>query len=940
MIKINNFFKNQLFTLFITLLFVSFGYLDCLQSDDQEAQFSVHEVKSLDNNPEYEVVLKPVNGHFKSGEELTIEIAIRYSPLYGRSKKAGDPVKNLQVVYDRILEVFIVSENLAYLFHTRPEDFEEITPEIRHSGSFKIKYTFPGGDVYRLVVCFAHRGQLIYKHFNLNVEGDSMPAIAKTQTPIPNPRSATFNGYNVMLDVSPSPPLARRTAKFTYLIQDEKGEDVKDLEMFMGTEMHLVVLRNDLQYFGYEKTKPDEGEPGSILLVPPIQTDMRYGTGIFREILKNGKILIEHGKVEDLLPAGKFPFKVIDPEADIKVEPGDWVEFWVVNKPDTGIVITRIEPLAAMSDGEDDGVYKWAGNIPIYSGPKVPMEHTFPSQGEYVVFAQFMHKGEIITSRFPVHVEDASLNVSADLQQESDDEKGIVKLSHQEQNGQLIYRSSKSSSGAPIYIKQDDGSKIDASTTGITCVGCHGEDGRGSQEGGVLTSDIRYVYLSKPYGVTHISGRKHPAYTSESLKQSISNGIDPAGNKLDPTMVRWEMSRPDLDDLEAYIHRLSEMGHPGVTDDMIRIGCILDISGPLSTTGLASKEIIEASFAKINNEGGIYGRTLKLVVGDGGNDPAKSLEAAKRLVEQENVFCFIGNLGEAAAIKALPFLEKNGIPLIVPLAPTYQPESLVKQSSFFLFPSIDYQARVFVDYIIQMNSKQKPSKDNPSVQGITAIYTNDSFGQAGLKAARDQLAVYGKSLIGEIGYEYNSLDVQNVAGLLAEKGVENVLVLTPDARITMIVAETDRLSYFPRYFCNNMLIMKNFLLVPKASERFLMAQNFSFEGHDNPNCAEFLEINKSIPARPHNLMIQMAAFSGVKILEEGLRLTGRDLTRKLFIAEMEKLDINTGLFGAISYRPGNHDGITGIYLVRPDEAQGSFVPVTKWLRPIQKGALF
>lgn len=919
---------------FIVVLFVGLIYIPklCFAGSGELPDY-VSKVENSNRNPEYKVLLNSDQA-LRSGVESNIDIAISYGALYGRNKKEGESIKNLQVVYDRIVEVFVTSEDFGYFDHVRPEDFGEVTPEIMASSTFSVKQTFPHGGMYRFVVCFSHKGQTIYKHFNVKVEGDGPSASDETKVVGDNPKLGVFSGYNVALKIEPFPPVPNRKTNFVFNLQDENGKAVDDLDVFMGTEMHFVTWRKDFQTFGYERTKPEKGKPGTVMIVPPIQTDMRYGTGILREILDDGKMIVEHGKVKGLLPAGKFTFKVTDPKAGIKVEVGDWVEFWVVNRPETGIAITRIEPLATVPTGDEEGVYEWAGNIPIYPGPVVPIEHKFLLPGDYVLFAQFFHKGKIVTTKFEFEVKNVGANHYVEKNVDSDEDKGLVKLSPQELDGQLIYRESRSLSGKPIFIKQDDGSTIDAVTTGITCLGCHGEDGRGGQEGGVLSSDIRYEYLTKPYGVSHPSGRKHPAYSDDLLKKVISHGIDPANNKLDPTMVRWEMDDSSLNNLVAYIHKLSEMGKPGVTDRVIRVGCVLDISGPLATTGMAVKEMIEESFNEINNNGKIYGRKLKLVVADGGNDMAKSLEAAKWLVEKENIFCFLANLGEAAMKEVVPYLEKNGVPLVVPLAPTYQPDSMLSAKSFYLFPSIDYQVRVLVDYIMRsrFNKGVKPK--------ITALYSDDVYGQNGLKAAKDQLTIYGGGEIEEIVYDYKALDFAKIAALLAEKAADNVLIITPDVRVISVIAEADRLGYSPKYYCNNMLVMKDILNIPKASERFLIVQNFSFDGKDNPNCAEFLKIIKNIPSRPRNIMLQMASFVGVKVLEEGLRLTGRDLTRESLAIGLEKLELNSGLFGVITFKSGKHEGLSGVYLVRPDASVKNFIPVTRWLKPTEKGNMF
>lgn len=50
----------------------------------------------------------------------------------------------------------------------------------------------------------------------------------------------------------------------------------------------------------------------------------------------------------------------------------------------------------------------------------------------------------------------------------------------------------------------------------------------------------------------------HQAYTEESLRRAITEGIDPAGNRLDDAMPRWFMSEQDLTDLIKYLQGTKE----------------------------------------------------------------------------------------------------------------------------------------------------------------------------------------------------------------------------------------------------------------------------------------------------------------------------------------------------------------------------------------------
>ena len=195
----------------------------------------------------------------------------------------------------------------------------------------------------------------------------------------------------------------------------------------------------------------------------------------------------------------------------------------------------------------------------------------------------------------------------------------------------------------------DESMSIPASA--LPCASCHGDDGAGRSEGGVVPSDVRWQTLTKPYGVTHDSGRSHPAYTESSLKRAITQGVDPAGNQILVAMPRYRMPESDLSALVAYMQKLGEMHDPGLTSDAIRIGTVLPLSGPQAALGHDIESMLRAYFAEINRQGGIYSRKLELVVVDPGQVPHAMQNGCERLVE-ENVFAVVGGLGGSSETEA------------------------------------------------------------------------------------------------------------------------------------------------------------------------------------------------------------------------------------------------------------------------------------------------
>ena len=65
---------------------------------------------------------------------------------------------------------------------------------------------------------------------------------------------------------------------------------------------------------------------------------------------------------------------------------------------------------------------------------------------------------------------------------------------------------------------------------------------------------------------------------------------------------------------------------------------------------------------EINEQGGVNGRKLKLLVEDSGYDPKRAVLAAQKLVNQDKIFAMLGHLGTAQNMAAMPVqFQKNVI---------------------------------------------------------------------------------------------------------------------------------------------------------------------------------------------------------------------------------------------------------------------------------------
>jgi len=98
---------------------------------------------------------------------------------------------------------------------------------------------------------------------------------------------------------------------------------------------------------------------------------------------------------------------------------------------------------------------------------------------------------------------------------------------------------------------------------------------------------------------------------------------------------------------------------PGVTADTILLGGTAALSLP---GGAAAVRGAEAYLKHVNARGGVHGRRLAYRVLDDGGDPARALDAARRLVEQDGVFALFHTAGTAPNEAIRPYLNGLRVP--------------------------------------------------------------------------------------------------------------------------------------------------------------------------------------------------------------------------------------------------------------------------------------
>ena len=131
-------------------------------------------------------------------------------------------------------------------------------------------------------------------------------------------------------------------------------------------------------------------------------------------------------------------------------------------------------------------------------------------------------------------------------------------LNPDEARGKLIYTTGRGAAGRLLYFRLLTAGDRPLPASGIVCANCHGADGKGGREGGIVMADITYATLARPLAASPPWNRTRAPYTDALLARAITQGLDSSGQQLDASMPRWLLSASELADLLKYLKRLGK----------------------------------------------------------------------------------------------------------------------------------------------------------------------------------------------------------------------------------------------------------------------------------------------------------------------------------------------------------------------------------------------
>src|ERR671931_2731368 len=248
---------------------------------------------------------------------------------------------------------------------------------------------------------------------------------------------------------------------------------------------------------------------------------------------------------------------------------------------------------------------------------------------------------------------------------------------------------------------------------------------------------------------------------------------------------------------------------PGVTATEIKLGSSVPLSGEAQAAGNVARGA-DAYFKYVDAKGGVFGRKITFKYLDDGYDPARAVNNVIRLVQQEQVFALFSTLGTNNNLAIRKYLNQQSVPqlFVASGATTFGRDYRQYPWTIGYIPPYSEEGEVYGKYILAHVKRPR----------IAALYQDDDYGRDLLAGLRKGLGSRASAIVGKVGYDPTSADVQpQIAQLKASKA--NVLCIFAFGKFSLQAFNgVARVGWKPQIFVNDVSAASSLMsIVPQKA---------------------------------------------------------------------------------------------------------------------------
>jgi ABC-type branched-subunit amino acid transport system substrate-binding protein len=168
-----------------------------------------------------------------------------------------------------------------------------------------------------------------------------------------------------------------------------------------------------------------------------------------------------------------------------------------------------------------------------------------------------------------------------------------------------------------------------------------------------------------------------------------------------------------------------------------------------------------------------------------------------------------------------------------------------------------------------------------------------------------------------------------------EGSTEAVLFFGPGSDAVAFLSEADRQGWHPMFLAPAPMVGGTLLTAPAhLTKTVYLASPIATPDPASPEMADFSRLVSRIGGGGDSRSFQLLAFAGAKLLEEGLRRAGRDVSRPRLIEALGGLwEFQTGVTPPLTYNENRRVGAIGAAIFKLDGETSLQAAAAPWREP-------
>ena len=373
----------------------------------------------------------------------------------------------------------------------------------------------------------------------------------------------------------------------------------------------------------------------------------------------------------------------------------------------------------------------------------------------------------------------------------------------------------------------------------------------------------------------------------------------------------------------------------GVTETEVIFGSSLALQGHAGYLGQETLRGAMSYLNHVNAQGGVHGRSIRLITRDDSYDPPKCLDNTQRFLIEDKVFGLFCYVGTPTTVKILPMIEEAKVPLL----------GMFTGANALREPFLPYLINVRASYYQETNAAVEHLVQDLKLKRIAVFYQYDAFGFDGLTGTELALKRFGLEPVARGSYVRGTPDIREGLERIRESGAEAVVMIGTSDPCANFIRKSLESSYSPIFYMVSFVgakeLSRNLLQSDTSRVGIVMSQvvppPIMRDGSVAASAQEFVRLLEQYYPGEEPNFVGFEGYINAKVLVEGLQRAGRDLTRESFLRAISSMtDFSLGGDVRLTFGPDDHQGMDKVYFTRLHE--GRFILLENWAELAAGGA--